>query len=287
MALQGRENDLMKYGIILTAGTLDEMIGLAAEAEANGWDGVFYWDAIAISGFSPIYDPWVTMAAFATATERVRLGTIITPPSRRRPWKLAKETATLDHLSHGRLVLPVGLGVMDDQGYRNVGEVTDLRARAEILDESLEILTRAWSGEPFAFEGAHYQVSEMHQQPGSYQQPRIPIWVVGVWPRPKSVARAFRYDGIIPQYAEDQGVISHATPERVRAIAEAARAQRPADAGPFDIITEGVSPADDAAAARAQVAPFAEAGATWWIESRWQGETAETLRARIAAGPPR
>lgn len=277
----------MKYGIILTAGTLDEMIALAAEAEANGWDGVFYWDAIAMSGFSPIYDPWVTMAAFATATERVKLGAIITPPTRRRPWKLAKETATLDHLSHGRLVLPVGLGVLDDQGYSNTGEVTDLRTRAAMLDESLEILTLAWSGEPFGFEGTHYQISEMQQQPASYQQPRIPIWVVGVWPRPKSVARAFRYDGIIPQYAEDQGIVSHATPERVRAIAEAAWEERPTDAGAFDIITEGVSPADDAAAARAQVAPFAEAGATWWIESRWQGETADTLRARITAGPPR
>lgn len=282
-----RDNSGMKYGIILTAGTLDEMIALAVEAEANGWDGVFYWDAIAMSGFSPIYDPWVTMAAFATATERVQLGTIITPPSRRRPWKLAKETATLDHLSHGRLILPVGLGVLDDQGYKNVGEVTDLRTRAEILDESLEILTRAWSGEPFSFAGKHYQISEMHQQPGSFQQPRIPIWVVGVWPRPKSIARAFRYDGIVPQYAEDQGIVSHTAPDRVRAIAEAARAQRPADAGPFDIIAEGVSPADDAAAARAQVSPFAEAGATWWIESRWQGETADSLRARIVAGPPR
>lgn len=277
----------MKYGIILTAGTLDEMIALAAEAEVYGWDGVFYWDAIAIGGYAPIYDPWVTMAAFATATERVKLGTIITPPSRRRPWKLAKETVTLDHLSHGRLVLPVGMGVLDDQGYSNVGEVTDLRTRAEILDESLEILTRAWSGDSFSFEGKHHQVSEMQQQPASFQQPRIPIWVVGVWPRPKSVARAFRYDGIVPQYAEDQGIISHATPDRVRAIAEAAREQRPADAGPFDIITEGVSPGDNAAAARDQVAPFAEAGATWWIESRWEGETAETLRARIAAGPPR
>ena len=281
-----RHNDAMKYGIILTSGTLDEMIDLAAAAEAHGWDGVFYWDAIAI-GNSPMYDPWVTMAAFATATRRVRLGAIITPPSRRRPWKLAKETATLDHLSHGRLVLAVGLGVLDDQGYRNVGEVTHLRTRAEMLDESLEILTRAWSGEPFSFEGTHYQISEMQQLPASFQQPRIPIWVVGVWPRPKSFARAFRYDGIIPQYAEDQGIISHATPERVRAIAEAARAVRPADAGAFDIITEGISPADDAAAARVQVASFAEAGATWWIESRWQGETAASLRSRIMAGPPK
>ena len=277
----------MKHGIILTTGTLDEMIGMAVEAEAAGWDGIFYWDAIAIGGYAPIYDPWVTMAGFAAATERVTLGAIITPPSRRRPWKLAKETATLDHLSHGRLVMPVGLGVLEDQGYRNTGEETDLRTRAEMLDESLEILTRAWTGEPFSFSGKHYQVSEMQQQPGSFQQPRIPIWVVGVWPRPKSMARAFRYDGVIPQYAEDEGIISHTNPDRVRAIAAAAREQRPADAGPFDIIAEGISPADDPAAARALIAPYAEAGATWWIESRWQGETVDSLRARILAGPAR
>lgn len=281
-----RHNATMKYGIILTAGTLDDMIALAQEAEAAGWDGVFYYDAISIAGYT-VYDPWVTMAGIAASTQRVTLGAIITPPTRRRPWKLAKEAATLDHLSHGRLVLPVGLGVLDDQGFSAVGEETDLRTRAAMLDESLEILTRCWSGDPFSFNGEHYQIATMQQQPPSVQQPRIPIWVVGVWPRPKSMARAFRYDGVIPQYAEDQGIVSHATPERVRGIAEAAQAARPADTGPFDIITEGVTPAHDPAAARAQVAPYAEAGATWWIESRWEGATVESLRERIAAGPPR
>ncbi len=188
----------MRYGIILTAGDIHEIAAMAAEAEDAGWDGVFYWDGMAIPGADPIYDPWVTLAAVAMRTERVRFGAIVTPPARRRPWKLARETMTLDHLSGGRIVLPVGLGALDDPGFGGVGEPTDRRIRAELLDESLEILTRAWSGAPFTYEGKHYQMAEMAFRPPSVQQPRIPIWVVAIWPRAKSVARALRYDGIMP-----------------------------------------------------------------------------------------
>ncbi|HEU0113779.1 MAG TPA: LLM class flavin-dependent oxidoreductase, partial [Thermomicrobiales bacterium] len=106
----------MQYGFVITTGGPREAADLAHEAEAAGWDGVFTWDGIAIAG-EPSYDPWVTMAAMAMRTERVRLGAILTPPSRRRPWKLARETMTLDHLSHGRLILPVGLGALDDAGF--------------------------------------------------------------------------------------------------------------------------------------------------------------------------
>ena len=188
----------MRYGIILTAGDIHEIAAMAAEAEDAGWDGVFYWDGMAIPGADPIYDPWVTLAAIAMRTERVRFGAIVTPPARRRPWKLARETMTLDHLSGGRIVLPVGLGALDDPGFGGVGEPTDRRIRAELLDESLEILTRAWSGAPFSYEGKHYQMAEMAFRPPSLQQPRIPIWVVAIWPRARSVARALRYDGIMP-----------------------------------------------------------------------------------------
>lgn len=276
----------MRYGIILTSGDIHEMVQMAAEAEAAGWDGVFYWDAIAIPGADPIYDPWVTLAAFAMRTERVILGNIITPPSRRRPWKLARETATLDHLSGGRLVLPVGLGALDDVGFGGVGEATEARIRAEMLDESLAILTQAWSGEPFRHEGKHYRTAEITMRPPSQQQPRIPIWVVAAWPRPKSVERALRYDGIIPQVAAEGGGPGRVTPEQVRAIAELARERRP-DGEPFEIVIGDVSPADDGAAARAIVEPLAEAGATWWIESPWMDATVGSLRERIAAGPPR
>lgn len=270
----------MRYGIILTTGSIHEIGDMAAEAEAAGWDGVFYWDGI---GFPGAYDPWVTMASIAMRTERVRFGAIVTPPSRRRPWKLARETMSLDHLSHGRLVVPVGLGAVDDPGFMAVGEETDRRIRAEMLDESLEILTRAWSGEPFAFAGKHYQMAEMTFQPPSVQQPRIPIWVVAVWPRPKSIERAFRYDGIMPAFGPPPA--SSPDPDVIRAIAAAAR-ERKGEAEPFDIILEGTTPADDPEAAREHVRPLAEAGATWWIESPWENASVTSLGQRIVAGPP-
>ena len=273
----------MRYGIILTAGDIHEIPAMAAEAENAGWDGVFYWDGMAIPGADPIYDPWVTLAAIAMRTERVCFGAIVTPPSRRRPWKLARETATLDHLSGGRIVLPVGLGALDDPGFAGVGEPTDRRIRAELLDESLEILTRAWSGAPFTYEGKHYHMAEMAFRPPSVQQPRIPIWVVAIWPRPKSVDRAFRYDGIMPAIGPPP--TGSPSPDDIRAIVVAAR-ERKGEGEPFDIILEGTTPAGDPQAAREKVLPLAEAGATWWIESPWESPSVASLRERIAAGPP-
>jgi alkanesulfonate monooxygenase SsuD/methylene tetrahydromethanopterin reductase-like flavin-dependent oxidoreductase (luciferase family) len=272
----------MRFGIILTAGDIHEIREMARAAEAAGWDGVFTWDGMVIPGADPIYDPWVTMAAMATSTERVRFGAIVTPPSRRRPWKLARETATLDHLSGGRLVVPVGLGAVDDLGFGGVGEATDRRTRAELLDESLQILNLAWSGEPFSYQGKHYQMAEMVFRPPSLQRPRIPIWVVAAWPRPKSIARAFRYDGIMPFTGQYAAV----TPDEIRDIVAAAR-ERKAEGEPFDIVLEGNTPVADPRAARAQVQPLAEAGATWWVESPWENGTVSYLRERIAAGPPR
>ena len=133
----------MKAGIVITAGDPRTQAELAAEAEAAGWDGVFTWDGIAI-GLTDTYDPWVVMAAMAMRTSRVTLGAILTPPARRRPWKLAREAMTVDRLSNGRLVLPVGLGTLDDGAFGNVGEPTEARVRAERLDESLAILEGLW-----------------------------------------------------------------------------------------------------------------------------------------------
>ena len=153
--------------------------------------------------------------------------------------------------------------------------------------ESLTILTGLWRGEPFAFSGAHYQLGEMVFRPAPIQRPRPPIWVVAAWPRPRSMARALRYDGILPNFFEPDGSIGEATPERYAEIAAYVAAHRTA-LGPFEIIVEGVTPADDPAAAAATVRPFAEAGGTWWIESPWEAPNRpEDLRRRIAAGPPR
>jgi alkanesulfonate monooxygenase SsuD/methylene tetrahydromethanopterin reductase-like flavin-dependent oxidoreductase (luciferase family) len=276
----------MRYGIIVNTGGPREMADLAAEAEAAGWDGVFYYDAIAI-GESEMFDPWVVLAAMAMRTERVRLGLVITPPSRRRPWKLARETMTIDHLSSGRLVLPVGLGALDDAGFGNVGEPTDARTRAELMDETLAILEGLWSGEPFAFEGRHYRFGPMTFRPVPVQRPRIPVWVVGAWPHERSMRRVLRWDGIVTQTER---------PEEIAVIAEYVVRERSGlpdgpDAGqrdhPFEIVVQGSTRADDPAAAGAAVEPFIRAGATWWIDANWEAATVDSVRRRISAGPPR
>ena len=280
--------DEMQYGIIITTGDPRTAAGLAAEAEAAGWDGVFTWDGIAI-GTTETWDPWVTMAAMAMTTDRVRLGAIITPPARRRPWKLAREAVSIDHLTGGRLVLPVGLGALDDGGFGNVGEPTDARTRAELLDESLAILDGLWTGEPFGFEGRHHRFAPMTFLPRPVQRPRIPIWVVGAWPSERSLGRAARWDGLVAQPmtgapgAEPWGPASMA---RAVAWVEARRA-REGRTGPYDVIASDATPADDRAAARDHVSAWRDAGATWWIEADWEAGTLQRLRRRIAAGPPR
>jgi hypothetical protein len=269
----------IKLGIIITAGDPRAAAELAALAEERGWDGVFTWDAIAI-GSMEVYDPWVVMAAMSMRTERVRLGAIVTPPARRRPWKLAREAMTLDQLSNGRLILPVGLGALDDAAFANVGEPTDTRIRAERLDESLAILEGLWSGEPFAFDGEHYRFGEMTFRPTPVQRPRVPIWIVGAWPHERSMRRTLRWDGV---YAQVEGV------DGIRAVADWAEREWPAAIRdrPWDIVAEGRTSADDPAPAAATVADHEAAGATWWIESDWESMSVEAVRARIEAGPPR
>ena len=277
MLAQAGRGEPVRFGIIINAGDPRVMTDLAAEAESAGWDGVFTYDAINI-GAEDTYDPWVVLAGMAMRTARVKLGAFVFAPTRRRPWKLAREATTLDHLSAGRLVLPVGLGTTDDRGLGGVGEVTDTRRRAAILDETLTILAGLWTGEPFAFRGEHYQVGEMTFKPRPVQQPRIPIWVVGAWPRPRSVERALRWDGIIPQVTD---------PAAYREVAQHVAAHRPPDAAalPFEMIADGQTPPDRALAG-AIVRPIAEAGATWWLEADWTGATVDSVRRRIAAGPP-
>jgi len=278
----------MRYGFIIPrADSIQDVVAMAQDAETAGWDGVFYWDGIYIAGAGPIYDPWVTLAAIACHTTRVRIGAVLTPPARRRPWKLARETASLDQLSRGRLILPVGLGALEDGGFAQVGEPTDRKTRAELLDESLDILTGLWTGKPFRYAGKHYHLDTMTFLPPPAQQPRIPIWVVGAWPREQSMRRALRYDGLLPTKHDSAGSGGELTPDDIRAIRAYVGERRAADT-PFDIVQEGETPGDDPARATAIVRPWAEAGATWWNESRWDFATPlDAVRERIRQGPPR
>jgi hypothetical protein len=275
----------MKYGIVLPCGDARIAADFAYDAEQAGWDGFFVYET------AWGIDAWVSLTAAAMRTERIRLGTDLTPLSRMRPWKLASETATLDNLSGGRVILAVGLGAIDT-GFAEFGEVTDRKTRAELLDEGLDILTGLWRGQPFSYDGKHYQIKPCSFQPPPppVQQPRIPIWTVGAWPRPKSMRRVLRCDGILPDVIGDDGQRRDLAPDDLRAIGDFVASNR-TETTPFDIVMEGETPGDDPAEASAIVRKWADAGATWWIESRWQvprdAEGLRVVRERIRQGPPR
>jgi hypothetical protein len=205
-----------------------------------------------------------------------------------RPWKLASETATLDNLSNGRVILAVGLGAVDT-GFAEFGEVTDRKQRAELLDEGLDILTGLWRGQPFSYTGKHYTVkpTSFMPPPPTVQQPHIPIWVVGAWPSTKSMQRVLRYDGLLPAVLDKQGKVSmsRATPDEIRAMKFYIEQNR-TETTPFDIIVEGETPSNDRGKSGAIVRPYEEAGATWWIESMWTKPEPEKLLARLQSGPP-
>ena len=271
--------------MIITGGPVREQVALARAAERAGWDGVFTWDGIHVGDDVEVHDPWAIMAAFAIATERVRLGAIIQPLARRKPWEVARQSTTVDRLSNGRLVLPVGLGAVNDAGFGRVGEVTDRRIRAERLDETLRILEGLWSGEAFGFEGRHYRFEPMAFRPTPVQRPRIPIWVVGLWPSERSMRRVARYDGFLPNYAPPEGGHAAGIPPEVVRDMRAWLDERSGDRT-IDIVVEGSTAADDPSAAADRVRPMAAAGATWWIESDWSTFEVEPMRRRIEAGPP-
>jgi alkanesulfonate monooxygenase SsuD/methylene tetrahydromethanopterin reductase-like flavin-dependent oxidoreductase (luciferase family) len=274
----------MKCGFVFPGGDARTAAEHARLAEDAGWDGFFVWEPV--WGF----DAWVTLAAAAMLTSKIRLGTMLTPLSRMRPWKLASETVTVDHLSGGRVILSVGLGATDT-GFEAFGEVTDRKQRAELLDEGLEILTGLWRGQPFSYTGKHYAVkpTDFFPPPPPVQQPRIPIWVVGAWKREKSLQRALRYDGLLPLVMKDGGGFRNTEPEDIRAMKAYIKTHRTATT-PYDIVVEGVTPGNDLARSAEIVQDWEDAGATWWIEAMWNvqgdGNGLKAVRKRIEQGPP-
>lgn len=262
------------------------LMQLARRAETAGWDGLFLWDAMLHDPDDlPKADPGIALAAIATSIERLRLGTIVTPLARRRPWKLARELVTLDHLSGGRLVLGVGLGDPSDEEFAWFDEVgRDHRTRARMLDEGLAVLTGLWRGEPFRFDGEFYHLREMTFRPVPVQSPRIPIWVGGWWSNRAPMRRAARWDGVVPGRLG-----APLTPDDLRALVAYIREHRE-DAAPFDVVVSGTTSGAYPAAAASHVRRFAEAGATWWLEAAGVAGRAfppEQIEERIRQGPPR
>ena len=263
----------------------------AVAAERAGWDGFFLWDHLFAFDDGPVeaVDPWIALTAAACATTTIRLGTMVTPLPRRRPVVVARQTATLDRLSGGRLTLGVGTGAFPFE-FEFVGDEGDHRTRGEMLDEHLALLDRLWTGEPVHHEGRHYRTAGPDWSaicyPPPLQRPRIPVWVGGTWPGTKPFVRAARWDGVVPMRLDGQWQVADtvAVTERMRSLRE--------DAGPFDLAVPGESDGTDPKR-RAVHTQHEEAGATWWIEAihPWRADLTTGLpwpaaaRQRIDAGP--
>jgi len=247
---------------------------LSAEAEEAGWDGVFVWDHLTYrEPVVDVADPWVTCAAIAAATSRVRLGPLVTPLARRRPAMVARETVTLDLLSDGRLTFGVGLGGDNSRELSATGEELDDRVRAAMLDEHLEVLRAAWRGEEVRHRGEHYVVDGIRFMPRPVQQPRIPLWVAVRAGNRRPLRRAARYDGVFP--------VDLTSPDQLAEIVAGVAELRGPDAGgtPYDVAVDQPAGTDPG--------PWAAAGATWWLVGvDWKAPTVAGVRSVIADGPP-
>jgi len=248
------------------------MADLAALAEASGWNAMLLEDYVVYRGMDevPTYDPWVVLAAMAMVTTTIRLGTNVTPLPRRRPWKLACEAVALDHLSGGRLILGVGLGDLGDPGFASVGECTDRKVQAELLDEGLELLDHLWSGQPVTYTGRHYRVDGLRLSAIPVQDPRIPIWVGGSWRVGGVRRRVARWDGC--------QLLNVTSPDDVRDVLAMVERVRGSAAG-FDVGVprqQGIG----------RLCALAEAGATWSNEWIPPSDLAAT-RAALRRGPLR
>jgi alkanesulfonate monooxygenase SsuD/methylene tetrahydromethanopterin reductase-like flavin-dependent oxidoreductase (luciferase family) len=276
----------MKFGFVMPSGDAAAAADLAVEAEQAGWDGFFCWE--------PTWgvDAWVMLTAAAMRTTTIRLGTMVTPLPKRKPWEVASQAAALDNLSGGRVILSVGLGAPDPR-FWIFEDDPGRKVRAAQLDESLAMLALMWRGEAFTFEGEHYhaKLPTMMIPPPTIQQPRIPTWVVGLWPAPRSMRRSARWDGWLPNVRGDTPGPSEPKPEQIADAVAWIRTER-AKSGltmdGYDVVLEGNT--EPGAAAVAEARSWADVGATWWLEANWsvaEGEAVEWSRGRLRAGPPR
>jgi alkanesulfonate monooxygenase SsuD/methylene tetrahydromethanopterin reductase-like flavin-dependent oxidoreductase (luciferase family) len=262
----------MRYGIDIPNfgpfGSARVVADLAASAEQAGWDGVFIWDhVVRREGDFPVVDPWVALTAAAAVTSRVRLGPMITPLPRRRPWNVAKAAVSIDEFSGGRFVLGVGTGTLRGPEFPAFGEETDARRRGDMLDEGLAVVRAVWSGAPVRCAGAHYRIDGVRFLPGPVSPAGIPIWSATEVARGRSVRRAASLDGVALSGIEPADL-----PDL---LAEIGRHRTGTDA--FEVAA--ISRRDDAA-------EWQQAGATWWLrELAWEWPLPRVTEL-VAAGPP-
>lgn len=275
----------MKFGIYApnwgkTFGNPKLVTELATLAEESGWDGFFLWDHIIFNdeGFQDVVDPFITLTSMALNTDRIKIGTTVTPVTRRRPWKLERETVTLDALSEGRLILGVGLGGSNEFSMMN--EETNPRILAEMAMEQLDILDGLWSGEEFSYNGKHYSFKELKFTPKPVQHPRIKLWGAGTWPKKGPFRRAAKLDGVIPLSVDYRQPL---TPEDYRNMIAYMKKQGLSE--PYDIVKISFDTTKSCEKKR-MIQDFQVVGVNWWLEmvSDWNGSI-EKIRDIITQGP--
>ena len=252
---------------------------LAAATEQAGWDGLFVWDHIYWYAANVVGDPWVQLAAAAAVTERISLGTMVTPLPRRRPWVVARQAVSLDQLSNGRFVLGVGIGFPPEEEFGVFGEPTNARTRADMLDESLEIILGLWTGEEFSFAGDHYSLDPVIFRPTPVQQPRIPIWVAGMWPNRRPFRRAARFDGVFPINTTG-GEMGPMTAHDLAEMHAYMAPHRTAEASLTTSVYYFGGGEEELAAQRA-------AGVDWLHVGGPPGSTFDDILSMVRSGPPR
>ncbi|HXS65313.1 MAG TPA: LLM class flavin-dependent oxidoreductase [Streptosporangiaceae bacterium] len=260
----------------------EDFADLGVEVEQAGFDGYFLWDHMVFSNSGdgpPILDPWLILAVVATRTSKIKIGTMVTPVPRRRPWQLAKETATLDRFSAGRVILGVGIGSPSYGDFGLFGDPSGERERADLLDEGLDIMAGLWSGERFGYQGEKYKIDPVRFAPAPVQQPRIPVWVAGILPNRRPIERAARWDGFVPIRYDSTGLARPSAADFTEVGARIAD-QRGNLAG-YDLAVW----AEVAKQPAEEIGAYEQAGATWWIETArpepdwWPG-----IKNRVAAG---
>ncbi|MDJ0959564.1 MAG: LLM class flavin-dependent oxidoreductase [Acidimicrobiia bacterium] len=263
-----------------------EVATFARQLEDAGWDGLSVWDHIVFMDGAEVADPWILLAAAATATSDLTLMNMVAPLPRRHPWKLARETVSLDLLSSGRFILGVGIGWPTDPEFARFHQEEDLRTRGDMLDEGLDVLLGLWSGEPFNYAGDHYQIDEVAFLPRPLQEPRIPIWVAGMWPGGRPFRRAARFDGVVPIGFDGEN-FTEIGPDEVTAILGVITEHRD-DTGPYDF-SLSIDWIQDRPSAREKIAALEIAGVTWVREqwNPWSGFEFDDWRRAALEGPPR
>jgi len=261
------------------------LVDLAVAAEEAGWEGFFLWDHLLWD--EPdchVADPTVVLSAVAARTERIRIAIMVNSLARRRPAKVARETATLDVLTAGRLIVGAGLGTLPAE-FTAFGEPADPRVRAARLDESLHLLDALWTGQPVTFHGEYLTAAGVTMLPRPVQRPRIPVWCGGRWPNKRPFRRAARWDGVMPIHT-GYGLGETIPPAELRVILAYIQEHRKA-AGPFDVALEGRTDGSAADRGGRLVASYVRVGLTWWVEALgwWRGTPADAMN-RIRHGPP-